>query len=198
MREFEYPEKYKDISDEKLVCLCREGVQDAFAALSVRFIFVLKNKSEELKGNGVEPEDLFQEGLIGLNDAVVSFDENGGAAFRTYAGVCIRNRMISAVRKANSSGNLITNSALPLSEQTDAPSAYYTEPEKAFAAREKLRDVMYFIENYLTELEKSVLSLYLEDNSYDDISEQLGISRKACDNAMQRVRRKLRDSIIRP
>ena len=145
MREFEYPEKYKDISDEKLVCLCREGVQDAFAALSVRFIFVLKNKSEELKGNGVEPEDLFQEGLIGLNDAVVSFDENGGAAFRTYAGVCIRNRMISAVRKANSSGNLITNSALPLSEQTDAPSAYYTEPEKAFAAREKLRDELHYM-----------------------------------------------------
>ena len=192
MREFEYPEKYKDISDEKLVRLCKDGLQDAFTALSVRFIFVLKNKAEDLKGQGVEVDDLFQEELIGLNNAVMSFDESAGASFRTYAGVCIRNRMVSAVRSANSSGNLISNNALPLCEQTDTPSAAMTEPENALAAGEALKDIMKVIEAELTELERNVLSLYLEDKSYEEISAELGKSRKACDNAMQRVRRKLR------
>ena len=192
MRDFEYPEKYKDISDEKLVRLCRDGLQDAFTALSVRFIFVMKNKAEDLKGHGVEADDLFQEGLIGLNNAVTGFDESAGATFRTYASVCIRNRMVSAVRSANSSGNLISNTALPLYEQTDTPSAAITEPENALAAGEALREIMKVIENELTELERNVLSLYLEDKSYEEISAQVGKSRKACDNAMQRVRRKLR------
>ncbi len=192
MREFYYPEKYKEISDEKLVCLCREGVQDAFTALSVRFIFVLRKISMELQSPSLEADDLFQEGLIGLNSAVCSFNENAGASFRTFAVRCIRNRMVSAVRKANSSGNLISNSALPLSEQTDTPSSYYTEPENALAAGERLREILSSIESELTELERNVLSLYLEDKSYEEISKCLGITIKACDNAMQRVRRKLR------
>ena len=192
MQELEIPEMYKKISDEELVLLCREGIQDAFAALSVRYIYVIKGKAADFKGMAVEDEDLFQEGLIGLDNAVKSFDSHGSASFRTYAGVCIRNRIISAVRKANSSSNAIHNSAPPLSEQTDAPSAPFTEPENAVVAVEKTGEIFKVIRETLSELERNVLSLYLDGKSYEEIAGELNISKKTCDNAMQRVRRKLK------
>ncbi len=192
MLDFEISEKYKLMDDEELIILYRNGIQDAFTALSVRYIYVIKNKAAEFTGTAVEYDDLLQEGLIGLDNAVKSFDKNGGASFRTFAGVCIRNRIISAVRKANSSLNAINVEAVPLSEQTDAPSSPITEPERAVDAVERMGEIYREIREKLSELERNVLSLYLDGKSYEEIAGSLGITVKGCNNAMQRVRKKLK------
>lgn len=192
MQDVEFPEKYKEMNDEKLVELCQKGIQDAFSALAVRYILVIRNKAAGFKGVAVEAEDLFQEGLIGLNNAVRTYVPENGASFRTYAGVCIRNRIISAVRKAQSSGNVLNFNALPLSEQTDAYSADAQEPENAVLRGEQIREVMQYIEENLSDMEKRVLSLYLDGKTYDEISDILQVTKKSCDNAMQRVRKKLK------
>ena len=142
MQDFEISEKYKLITDEELVILYRNGVQDA--------------------------------------------------SFRTYAGVCIRNRMISVVRKANSSLNSINNEALPLSEQTEVLSAPDTEPESFVDSVERTKEIFRVIRENLSELERNVLSLYIDGKRYEEIAADLGITVKVCNNAMQRVRKKLR------
>jgi len=192
MQDFEISEKYKLITDEELVILYRNGVQDAFTAIAVRYVYVIRRLASGFSNMSVEFDDLLQEGNIGLVNAVNTYKNGGTAAFRTYAGVCIRNRMISVVRKANSSLNSINNEALPLSEQTEVLSAPDTEPESFVDSVERTKEIFRVIRENLSELERNVLSLYIDGKRYEEIAADLGITVKVCNNAMQRVRKKLR------
>lgn len=192
MQDFEISEKYKLITDEELVILYRNGVQDAFTALAVRYVYVIRRLASGFGNMSVEFDDLLQEGNIGLVNAVNTYKNGGTASFRTYAGVCIRNRMISVVRKANSSLNSINNEALPLSEQTEVLSAPDTEPESFVDSVERTKEIFRVIRENLSELERNVLSLYIDGKRYEEIAADLGITVKVCNNAMQRVRKKLR------
>ena len=182
-------------SDEELVEMYRNGIQDAFGELSVRYIFVIRSASAGLYNMGVETDDLYQEGLVALHSAVKSYSDDGRASFRTYAGVCIRNRLLSAVRAANNNKNFINNVTVSIYDEPVEIPAPMTEPERIVVADEELNDVIRTAKRKLSELEFNVLSLYIDGNSYEDIAKLLGLSVKVCDNAMQRVRRKLKDLI---
>lgn len=192
MFENEQIDEYKNLSDTELIHLYKNGDQTAFQQLAVRYIFIIRNKSSDLYNMGIESEDLIQEGLLGLHNAVRSFDENGGASFRTYASICIRNRLVSAVRTANADKNKINSISVSLDDETELYSLPDNEPENAVIIREDLQGLVDYLNNNLSKTELSVLSLYLEGKSYNQISEALNVSKKVCDNAMQRVRRKLR------
>ena len=192
MLEYEQLDDFKELSDIELIRLYKQGDQVAFHQLAVRYIFIIRNKSSDLYNMGIESEDLFQEGLLGLHNAVRSFDENGGASFRTYAGICIHNRLVSAVRTANTDKNKINNISVSLDDETDLRSLPLTEPENVVIIKEDFQGMVDYLKTNLSETELSVLSLYLEGNSYDEIAKTLEITKKACNNAMQRVRKKLR------
>lgn len=192
MLECEQLDDYMNLSDNELIELYKQGDQLAFQQLAVRYIFIIRNKSSDLYNMGIEYEDLFQEGLLGLHNAVRSFNENGGASFRTYAGICIRNRLVSAVRTANTDKNKINSIVLSLDDETDLQSLPVTEPENLIILRENFQRFIDYLKTNLSKTELSVLSLYIEGNSYDEIAGKLEITKKACDNAMQRVRKKLR------
>ena len=175
---------FVNLSDRELISLFRQGDQRAFHQLAFRYMFVIKKRAYDLQNSGMDTDDLIQEGFWGLYNAVNTYNENGGAAFRTYAGVCIRNKMISAVRTA---GKEICTEEL----SEDIPVRPESEPENAFIIREDFAGLMKRIETSLSKSEKRVLLLYLEGKSYDEIAAELNKSRKFCDNAMQRVRKKI-------
>ncbi len=181
------------MSDEELVRCYNGGVQDAFGELSVRYIFVIRSEAGKFYNMGIETDDLYQEGLVALHSAVKSYSDDGRASFRTYAGVCIRNRLLSAVRAANNNKNFINNVTVSIYDEPVEIPAPMTEPERIVVADEELNDVIRTAKRKLSELEFNVLSLYIDGNSYEDIAKLLGLSVKVCDNAMQRVRRKLKD-----
>ena len=180
------------LTDQELAALYRSGDQAAFQKLSARYFFIIRYKASEFYGSGMEPDDLFQEGLLGLLNAVESYNADGKASFRTYAGVCIRNKIISAVRSFQSERNKLNNEHCSFDDVQNVPSAPETEPETAFVIREAFEGFQDYIRNELSEKEFEVLELYVEGKSYDEISQKLGISRKSCDNAIQRIRKKLR------
>lgn len=177
------------LTDTELITLYQNGDQTAFQQLAVRYMFVIRRKSADLFGKGMEADDLMQEGFLALHSAVNTYRESSGASFATYAGVCIRNRLISAVRSANTAKNGVR--AEPLTEDVPVPSD--SQPENAFVIKEDFERLNRYIGNSLSRTEMQVLSLYLDGSSYDEIAKKLGISKKSCDNAMQRVRRKLKD-----
>ena len=179
-------------SDEELVEMYRNGIQDAFGELSVRYIFVIRSASAGLYNMGVETDDLYQEGLVALHSAVKSYDDGGGASFRTYAAVCIKNRLMSAVRSANNKRNFINNTAVSIYDEPMELSAPFSEPEGLVVAEEGMKDILRTARDRLSELEFRVMELYIDGNSYEEISKLIGVSVKVCDNAMQRVRRKLK------
>lgn len=190
---FEVSEKFKGLSDEVLASMYKGGSQEAFNELFVRYLSVIRKKALDLSGTGIDHDDLFQEGLIGLHSAARSYCRDGGAGFGTYADICIRNRMISAVRSANSSRNSLNNAALPLTEDHNDIAAPDSDPDDILIAGEELREFSKKLRDALSEQEKRVLALYIEGKTYKEISDCMGITVKSCSNAMQRARKKLRD-----
>ena len=79
-----------------------------------------------------------------------------------------------------------------IEDEHEIPSAPETDPLNAVIMSESLKAFYEFLRNKLSSSESRVLDLYLEGLSYDDIAQRLGITRKSCDNAMQRIRKKLR------
>ena len=178
--------------DTELIRRYHAGDQTAFHQLASRFFLKIKKQAAAYSDDKAQTEDLVQEGLIGLHDAVCSFDENGTAAFGTYAGVCIRNRMLSAIRHDRAAKNRLNNDAFPIEEINGLPGAPESDPQNALIAQEELQSLERFLQEQLSDTETAVLEKYLRGKSYDTIARELSISRKACDNAMQRVRQKLR------
>lgn len=182
--------------DSQLAALVRNGDSDAFLELTSRYMMLIRAKAAPFHSTMLEADDLCQEGLMGLLDAVRSYREDGGASFRTYAGTCISNRIIMAYRWAAGRKNLPLNNFVPLNEEGNSYRTFAEEdadPEKMLVEEENLRLLKQFISHELSKMERQVLMLYLGGYTYKEIANSLRITSKAADNALQRVRRKLKE-----
>ena len=137
-------------------------------------------------------EDLTQEGFIGLLNAVETYDESKNVKFSTYANVCIRNKMISAFDKqANITKGEVWEA--PEEEEIEDPADI---PDNVLVEKERLNEIYQKIISALSEQEWRVFQLFLTGLAYNQIALELNCSPKTVDNAMQRVRRKLK-SVLR-
>lgn len=175
---------YSKLSDEQLALRAKSDKQ-AVAELLARYVCSIEVKAKKFAY--FLSEDLAQEGFIGLLNAVESFDENKNAKFSTYANVCIRNKMISAFDKQR---NIQASDIDELvGEQADVPE---TIPENILVEKERTNEIYDKIISALSEQEWRVFQLFLTGLAYNQIALELNCPVKAVDNAMQRVRRKLK------
>lgn len=184
-------------TDDQLAAFVSSGNADAFVELTTRYLSLIRVKAAPFRSAMLETDDLCQEGLLGLLSAARSYQSGGKASFKTYAGVCISNRIITAYRSAAGHKNFPLNNSLSLNDNTDCdldvqlPLDMVTNPETLLIDRENLEIVKTHIKQTLSKMEQQVLFLYLGGYSYAEIAANLHISLKAADNAIQRVRRKL-------
>ena len=143
---------------------------------------------------GIEPDDLFQEGIIGLLNAVRSYRPECGASFETFAYTCITNRLRSAVTAAGRNIYAVSydewqNSEHPLSEEPEGGA----DPQEIVAGREEMARWRQVVSQRLSDFERRAIGLFLNGYSYEEIAVVLHHPVKAVDNALQRARRKLRE-----
>lgn len=193
---------YVGVSDGELAAMAAAKKPLAFSELLNRFTGLMLMKISFLRPRGMDANDLMQECSLGLLDAVGSYRPEAGASFGTYAEVCIDNRLRSAMRRAGREKNRPLEQYLELSELGGESEAELSEhepgmqnPETALLIRESTAELMGQIRALLSDIEYKVFTLYLSGNSYIGIAGQLGTSEKAVDNAIQRVRRKLRKTV---
>ncbi|MDR0883903.1 MAG: sigma-70 family RNA polymerase sigma factor [Oscillospiraceae bacterium] len=174
------------MTDEELATRAAHGDDNAMAQLIARMEPLTKAKAARfpaLHGTLCE-EDLMQEGMLGFLKAVRSFQPEKGT-FRAYAAVCIQNSILSAVRSQLTRASAPNRDALPLDENTVVRvPAHYPEPDTAALEATLAAG--------LTALESAVLAERLAGHKQSAIAAHLGISSKAADNALQRIRRKLK------
>lgn len=180
------------VSDNTLVIQAKSGNTESLTQLIERYSETIKQKAFSFNNlNGIENEDLFQEGMIGFVSAVYSFDESKNVQFSTYASTLAVRKMISAVRKSNNKSNLPMKYFISLEDENDLlPS--FPSPEETLISNEEFDLINSFIENNLSKSEKKVLKLHLLGLAYSEIAEILERDEKFVDNALQRIRRKLR------
>ncbi len=180
------------MDENLLVSKAKSGDSNALTDIIKRYSETVLQKSLSFKTiSGIENEDLYQEGMLGLLSAVYSFDESKGVLFSTYAATLITRKMLSALRTANKKNNLPLDSYISIDEKSDIRS-FTPTPEEMLIYNEEIDSILSFVNNNLSKTEKKVFRLNLLGLSYNEIAEILDCSEKSVDNALQRIRKKIR------
>ena len=179
-------------SDETLVLRAKAGDQKALNLLIRRSRPTVEKISARFFGFAMEPDDILQEGMLALLSAVYAFLPEKNASFRTFAAVCVANRLKTAVRQAASPKNAPLNAYVPLDEVEIADDG---DPVNKLLSEEATAEIYSIFQNDLSSLELSVLKHFLNGYSYRETASALHITEKAADNALQRARAKLKRAI---
>jgi len=185
------------ISDEQLLSLAANKEPGAEEALAERYIRLVRICARPYFLIGGDSEDLIQEGMLGLLSAIRGYDPQNSTTFKTYAEICIHNRIQTAVRSASRKKHTPLNDGIPLddvlSDESQSLGTRYFQrsPEEQVLARETEREFSSIYSRCLSKFEAKVLGLYLDGLSYQEISVEIGHDIKSVDNAIQRIRRKL-------
>lgn len=187
---------FQEKTDEDLCMAAAAGDSQCESELVRRYGQLVRACARPLFLAGGDSEDLIQEGMLGLLTAIRSFDPARDTAFRTYAAICIRSRLISAVRAAQGGKHIPLNHSVsfepPLFDGANAHLFSTVEsPEDVIIGREELKERLDALKGQLSELEAQILPPYLSGLSCGEIARRVGRSQKSVDNAIQRIRRKV-------
>ena len=177
-----------EYSDEELCRLSASGDRNAEEALVKRYLRMVRVCARPFFLAGGDSEDLIQEATFCLLNAIREFVPGHDAKFRTFAEVCIRNRIRSAVTTAARSKHAPLNDSVPFESPMLGIGA---SPEELYISREEEAERLSQLNQRLSSLERKILLLFLHGLSYREISEQVGRPIKSVDNAIQRIRRKV-------
>ena len=185
------------LTDEQLQALARERDAPAEEELAERYGRLVRVCARPFFLSGGDSEDLIQEGMLGLLSAIREYDPQKGASFKTYAEICIRNRIQSAIRNASRKKHSPLNEGVSLEDvlsdetQSLGTQFYQRSPEEQVLARETEKEFISAYSRCLSKFESRILHLFLDGLSYREMAAVTGRSEKAVDNAVQRIRRKL-------
>ena len=195
-------EMYKDLTDEELIARYMDGDSAVVDFLMDKYKYLVRSEAGNMFLLGADHEDLLQEGMIGLFKAIRDYDPGRDASFMTFAKLCISRQIFTAIEASNRHKHAPLNSYLSLS---DSENEQYKEarerlykmtalesPETLLIAKEDVSRLEERLTAELSHLEKQVLDLYYVGMSTREIAAILGRTEKATDNALQRLKAKLR------
>ncbi len=185
-------QNFENVVDTQTLSQARLGDRNATEQVMRGYARLVKAIAHRYVLAGGDNEDLLQEGMLALFDALHTFDATQGVPFGGYAAVCIDRRICSAVRASLAQKHVPLNRAISYSscEEGNHQQSPNTNPETlviGMEARNELRQQLFAT---LSTFEARVLSLYLDGFSYYEIAEKLGKTAKSIDNAIQRIRKK--------
>lgn len=199
---------YANCTDEELIDRLRDGESDVTDYLMEKYKNLVRSKAKAMFILGADSDDLIQEGMIGLFKAVRDYDSGRDASFYTFAQLCIARQMYTAVqasgRKKHSPLNYYISlyadahesggeeAVGALMERIASESYGGGNPEEMMIESEEAEWLEQAIEAALSPFEKQVLELCITGMGYAEIARILGREEKAADNAIQRIRAKLR------
>ncbi len=187
-------------NDERLAALAKGGDISALERLISRYAKAFRANEAALSALGLEPDDVSQEAMIAVINAVRSYSPERSVSFRTYVTVCIDNRVRSLLRSQSGKKHKPLNESISfgdLSEHggADTPQVslkFSEDPEALVIKQEHDRHIWQQIVSVLSDLERAVFTAYLSGYTYEEIARQFGLSVKSVDNALQRSKLKLK------
>lgn len=194
-------------SDEELIVRLRDGEQQITDYIMEKYKNLVRSKAGSMYILGADRDDLIQEGMIGLFKAIRDFDSGRDASFFTFAELCISRQMYSAVQAAGRMKHIPLNSYISLygngtehGEEEDGMLSILADhglnPEDFVIDKENVELLEKRMEQELSGFEKQVLDLYVTGMSYSQIARVLGRDEKSTDNALQRLKSKIKKMIL--
>lgn len=200
---------YEQFTDEELIVRLRDGEKQITDYIMEKYKNLVRSKAGSMYILGADRDDLIQEGMIGLFKAIRDYDSGRDASFFTFADLCVSRQMYTAVQAAGRQKHAPLNTYISLygaGERTEREewelmdsliSQAEKNPEDLLIDKENLELLEKIIERELSSFEKQVLDLYLTGMKYTQIAKVLGRDEKSTDNALQRIKGKLKKQVVR-
>jgi RNA polymerase sporulation-specific sigma factor len=185
--------QYDTFPDEVLIERLRQGENDITDYILEKYKPLVRRCTNAMYLMGGETEDLIQEGMIGLFKAIRDYSAEHEVSFFAFAKLCINRQLYSAIEASNRKKHMPLNSYVSLSEQGESlvhPQAQ--DPEQLVIEQELMEEYKRRLAGMLSGMEQQVLDLYLEGKNYTQIAAQMGKTPKSIDNALQRIRHKIK------
>lgn len=202
---------YEDCGDEELILRLRDGEESITDYIMDKYKNLVRSKAKSMYILGADRDDLIQEGMIGLFKAVRDYDAGRDASFFTFADLCVSRQMYTAIQAAGRQKHTPLNTYISLyagsaEQDGDGRDGEWEltgsvrllsekNPEELLIDKENVERLEKTIEKELSGFEKQVLDLYLTGMKYSEIARVLGRDGKSTDNALQRIKSKLKKAI---
>lgn len=196
---------YSNFTDEELILRLRDGEMGVTDYIMEKYKNLVRSKAKSMYILGADSEDLIQEGMIGLFKAIRDYDSGRDASFSTFADLCVSRQMYTAVQASRRKKHIPLNTYISLygesgsgsdSDETrilqSMASKVDLNPEDLLIDRENVENLSKQIEQELSPFENQVLDLYLTGMSYTQIARVLGRDDKSTDNALSRIKGKVK------
>lgn len=195
---------YSVMTDEKLIELSRDGKDEVIDYLLDKYKGLVRRKARTMFLVGGDTDDLIQEGMIGLYKAVRDYDVRKEASFLTFANLCIDRQIYSAINASNRKKHSPLNSyiSFPLLNflndnvtnelYMDKRNVNHRNPEDLYIDRENVLHIEHMLEKELSAFEYEVLKMYIDGADYIEIAERMDKKPKSIDNAIQRIKKKVK------
>ena len=198
-------EEKTTLNDEEIVQAFQKGDEGVFNVLIKKYEYLVWSKVKRYFLLGGDREDLLQEARIGLYKAVRDFKTEGMSSFRGFADLCITRQLITAIKASARQKHSPLNNAISLNipknskrleddlilmEMLAHPRA--VSPEQATVEKENKREREQRLQEILSPIEKDVFALYMKGQTYMQISQNLHLSQKTVDNALYRIKKKMK------
>ena len=197
---------YELLSDQDIVIRIQDGDQPAMDFLLEKYKYLVRSKAKALFLIGGDKDDLIQEGMIGLYKAIRDYQVGKDNSFFNFADLCISRQIYSAIKASNRKKNIPLNTYISLDSPAYGENGdldeketlvdiihqkYVSNPEELVIDKENTSMIEYELVRRLSDLERQVLKLYMQDLKYIQIAEVLGKEPKTIDNALTRIKTKL-------
>ena len=199
---------YGQYSDDELIIRLRDGEGSITEYLMNKYKNLVRSKAKSMYLLGADNDDLIQEGMIGLFKALRDYDSGRDASFLTFADLCVSRQMYTAVQASRRQKHIPLNTYVSLygsagkdhdGEEEELVNVLAARagqsPEDMVIDKENVVQLEQTIDRELSSFEKQVLDLYVIGMGYQQIAKVLGRDEKSTDNALQRIKTKLKKVI---
>ena len=197
-------EEYEQMTDEEIVRLAQGSDSRALEFLLNKYKNFVRSKARSYFLIGADHEDIVQEGMIGLFKAIRDYKEDELCSFRSFAILCITRQIITAVKThARKKHNPLSSyqsldTQIPDENLLDSLASQGRNADKSddpldlFIFEEELDSIISILRDKLSDLEWRVFVEYLDGKSYQEISVALACETKVVDNALCRIKQKIK------
>lgn len=201
---------YSNYTDEELILRLRDGETTVTDFIMEKYKNLVRSKAKSMYILGADSEDLIQEGMIGLFKAIRDYDSGRDASFSTFADLCVSRQMYTAVQASRRQKHTPLNTYISFysagkerggNEDVELVNSLVSKvdinPEELLIDKENVENLAREIEKELSPFENQVLDLYLTGMSYSQIAKVLGKDDKSTDNALSRIKSKVKKILSR-
>ena len=176
--------------------MAQKGDALATDELMLRYNRAVLARARQFFLAGGETEDLVQEGMMGLFNAVHDYKREMGKSFKNFAYLCVTRRIYDAIGKMTAKKNAVLTESVPLFDKKVLEMLDEGQsPEESVIDSEAHEEFEIKLMKLLSDFEYRVLKMYMVGMTYTQICEATKKPFKSVDNALVRAKKKLQSEL---